>query len=112
MIDDLLLTTGDGGETSQKLSDLISRITSPNLHEITFSIRCQGVEELQSINWKKIDLKLADPRFERLKKVTVRVWGGVDSEAARLFLDTHLLSLKEGGLLCFDVSCFFLINST
>lgn len=48
MIDDLFLTTRD--ETSQTLPDLISRITSPNLNEISSSIRCQGVEELQSID--------------------------------------------------------------
>ena len=69
MIEDLFLTVG--GETSQMLSDLISRISSANLNEITFSIRCQEVEELHTIDWKKIDLNLADSRFERLRKVII-----------------------------------------
>ena len=44
--------------------------------------------------------------------MTVRVGGGVNSEAARSLLDAHLLAVKRGGLLYFDVSCLFLINST
>lgn len=40
---------------------LTSRITLPNLDDIAFSIRRQGAEELQSIDWGKIDLKLTDP---------------------------------------------------
>ena len=88
IIDDFCGMTVD--ETSQMLSGLISRITSPYLNEITFSIHYQEAEELQSIDWKSIDMKLSDPRFERLKKVTVRVWGGVDFEVVRSFLDGHL----------------------
>jgi hypothetical protein len=94
------------------LSNLISRISSTSFNKITFSIRCQEVEELQSIDWKKIDLKLAEPRFEKLKQVIMRVWGEVESEAARSFLDGHFLALKERGLLYFDVSCSSLVNST
>jgi len=108
MIDDLFPMTGD--EPSQTLSGHISRITSLYLNEITYSIHCQEVEELQSIDWKSIDMKLSDPRFERLKKVIVRVWGGVESEVVRSFLDAHLLALKKGGLLYFDVSSFSLVN--
>ena len=93
MIDGLFLITGE--ETSQ----LLSEIVSPKYNESTFSIPRQDIEGLQSIDLKKVDLKLADSRFVE-----------VESEAARSFLDSHRLALKER-LLYFDTNCFSLIYS-
>jgi hypothetical protein len=81
---------------------VLSRISSPCLQEIHFSLSLMDPDNLDLVDWSEIGRLVSGPVFANLGRIGFTIYGGVDKTDIRRVLVSKLKNCNDRGILKFD----------